>query len=60
MIERYADSFGSFPMVVATGGDAQAILENEDFVDRVVPDLILLGIAISVIAGFVDESAAEE
>jgi hypothetical protein len=35
-------------------------LENEDFVDRVGPDLILLGIAISVIAGFVDESAAEE
>ena len=60
LIDRYALAYEAYPQVIATGGDAQAILENEDFVDRVVPDLILLGIAISVIAGFVDESATEE
>lgn len=59
MIERYADSLGTFPIVVATGGDAPLILENEDFVDRVVPDLVLMGIAIAVTAGFVDEPAEE-
>ncbi len=60
MIERYADTLGTFPMVVATGGDATLILENEDFVDRIVPDLVLMGIALSVVAGFVDESADDE
>ncbi len=60
MIERYADTLGTFPIVVATGGDAALILENEDFVDRVVPDLILMGIALSVTAGLVDESADDE
>lgn len=60
MIERYADTLGTFPIVVATGGDAALILENEDFVDRVVPDLILMGIAISVVTGFVDESADDQ
>ncbi len=60
MIERYADTLGTFPLVVATGGDAALILENEDFVDRVVPDLVLMGISISVLAGFVDEPSDDE
>lgn len=60
MIERYADSLGTFPMVIATGGDAKTILDHEDFVDRIVPDLILMGIAVSVVAGYVDEPADEQ
>ncbi len=63
MVERYADSFGSFPMVVATGGDSATILEHHDFVDRVVPDLLLIGIALSVVADLTDaedESVAED
>lgn len=60
MIERYATELGTFPLVVATGGDAQLILNHEDFVDRIVPDLVLMGIAISVVAGFVDEPSDAE
>ena len=60
VIERYADSFGSFPMVGATGGDAAALLEHEDFVDRVVPDLILMGIAVAVVANLSDGDAVNE
>jgi type III pantothenate kinase len=47
LVERYAASYGAFPMVIATGGDAAVLFENEELVDRVVPDLTLLGIAIS-------------
>lgn len=60
LIERYADAQGAFPMVVVTGGDAQTIFEHEDFVDRIVPDLLLLGIASSVAAAGVDEPAADD
>ncbi|MFM7479779.1 MAG: type III pantothenate kinase [Planctomycetota bacterium] len=60
LIERYADAQGAFPMVVVTGGDAQTIFEHEDFVDRIVPDLLLLGIASSVAAAGVDEPATDD
>ncbi len=59
LVEQYAEAQGAFPMVVATGGDAALLLEHEDFVDRIVPDLVLVGIATTVEAGLVDESADE-
>ena len=45
LVEQYAESYGAFPMVIATGGDAQALFEKEELVDRIVPDLTLIGIA---------------
>jgi type III pantothenate kinase len=60
LIERYADAQGAFPMVVVTGGDAERLFEHEDFVDRIVPHLLLLGIAASVAAASVDESAVDD
>jgi type III pantothenate kinase len=45
LIERYAERYGAYPQVVATGGDAQALFETDDLVDNIVPDLTLLGIA---------------
>lgn len=45
LVEQYAESYGAFPMVIATGGDAQVLFEKEELVDRIVPDLTLLGIA---------------
>ena len=59
LVERYAEAQGAFPVVVATGGDAGLLLEHEDCVDRIVPDLILIGIGATVAAGLVDESADE-
>lgn len=60
LTERYAEALGTFPLVVATGGDAQEILGEGEFVDRVVPDLVLMGIAATGVAGLVDESADSE
>jgi type III pantothenate kinase len=45
LVERYAERYGAYPQVVATGGDAQALFETDDLVDNIVPDLTLLGIA---------------
>ena len=44
IVERYAEAYGAFPMIVATGGDAEALFEDDELVDRIVPDLALRGI----------------
>ncbi|MGI9013430.1 MAG: type III pantothenate kinase [Phycisphaerales bacterium] len=45
LTERYAEAYGAYPRVIATGGDAQLLFEHDDLVDRVVDNLALLGIA---------------
>ncbi len=45
LVERYSESYGAFPQIVATGGDAKVLLEAEELVDNIVPDLTLMGIA---------------
>ncbi len=47
LIERYAEQYGGFPMVVATGGDAAALFGDDELVNQVVPDLVLRGIALA-------------
>ena len=47
LVEQYAQSFGAFPMVIATGGDAKVLFENDELVERIVPDLTLMGMAIA-------------
>jgi type III pantothenate kinase len=44
LIERYAEFYGAYPQVVATGGDARALFENDDLIEHLVPELTLLGI----------------
>lgn len=48
LVEQYAEHIGQFPMVVATGGDGNLIFRDHDLVDRVVPDLTLTGLAVTV------------
>lgn len=48
LVERYAQQVGSYPMVVATGGDSDLLFRDFDLVDRIVPDLTLLGIAVTL------------
>jgi pantothenate kinase type III len=45
LIERYAERYGAFPTVIATGGDAELLFGRDQIVDRIVPELTLLGIA---------------
>lgn len=43
-VEQFAEKFGTFPTLIATGGDA-GLVENDPLVDRVVPDLQMMGVA---------------
>ena len=46
-VEQYAEHYGAFPTIIATGGDSDLLFRGDEFVDRVVPDLTLLGIALA-------------
>ena len=48
LVELFAEQAGSFPMVIATGGDGALLFEDYDLVDRVVPDLALMGLAVTL------------
>lgn len=47
LAERYAISYGAYPPIVATGGDSRVLFEHDELVDRIVPNLTLLGIRIA-------------
>jgi len=44
LVELYALRYGAYPMVVATGGDAEVLFSDDELIDRIVPNLTLLGI----------------
>lgn len=45
--ERYATQLGSWPQLVVTGGNALLVQSQCEFIDNVVPDLCLRGIALA-------------
>jgi type III pantothenate kinase len=47
LAERYATAYDAWPPIVVTGGDAEALFRNDDLIDRIVPDLVLRGIAVA-------------
>lgn len=47
VVERFATEFNEWPHVVVTGGNAGLIHPIADFVDSVVPNLVLMGIALA-------------
>ena len=47
LVEQFAESAGQFPLVVATGGDGALLFKDYDLIDRVVPDLTLMGLALT-------------
>jgi type III pantothenate kinase len=55
LVERYAESYGGFPLVVATGGDAAALFADDELVNKIVPDLVLRGIAVAAKAALAPE-----
>lgn len=44
LIDRYAEFYGGYPSVIATGGNATALFEGDELVEHVVPDLQLIGL----------------
>lgn len=48
LVEQFAEEAGQFPLVVATGGDGALLFKDFDLVDRVVPDLTLMGVAVTL------------
>jgi len=47
VVRRYSQEIGSWPKTIVTGGGAQIIADDCDFIDSYVPDLVLKGIALS-------------
>jgi type III pantothenate kinase len=47
IVERFATELREWPQLVVTGGNGALIAELADFVDSVVPDLCLMGIALA-------------
>lgn len=43
-IERFAIDYEAYPQIIATGGDAGMLFDNDDLVEHIVPDLQLVGI----------------
>lgn len=47
MAERWAEKMGTWPEVIATGGDAAAIFDGWEVVHAISPDLLMYGIALA-------------
>ncbi len=43
LIDKYAEYYEAYPRVIATGGDAAMLFENDPLVEHVLPDLTLMG-----------------
>ncbi len=44
LIDRYAEYYEAYPTVIATGGDAAMLFENDELVEKIIPSLQLIGI----------------
>jgi type III pantothenate kinase len=45
LIDTYAEAYGGYPRVIATGGDAPALFEHDALVETVDPELVIRGMA---------------
>ena len=57
LVEQYAEAYGAYPMVIATGGDAEILFARDELIDRIVPDLTLMGIAAAARRSLVSDDA---
>ena len=48
LVEHYAEQIGIYPIVTATGGDAELLFADYPLVERIVPELPLLGMAVTL------------
>lgn len=47
LAEKYAETYGAYPQVIATGGDADLLFEGYELVEAIVPTLTLRGLAVT-------------
>lgn len=59
-VDRYAEFYGAYPRVIATGGDAPLLFGDDQIIEHVVPDLVLMGMveAMRVLVG--DDGADDD
>jgi len=60
VVEEYARSYEAFPLVVATGGDAQALYGEDELINRIIEDLELRGIALTARNALTESAEMEE
>ncbi len=48
LVEQYAVILGAYPAVIATGGDAELLFKDDELIERIVPDLTLQGLGVTV------------
>lgn len=44
LAEQYAAFYEAYPQIIATGGDARVLFEDDELVESIVPDLQLIGL----------------
>lgn len=59
LVERYAEAFGAYPRVIATGGDAGSLFDGDEIVETVVPDLQLMGLAAACEIALADDGGGD-
>ena len=60
MVEEFARSYEAFPLVVATGGNAEDLFADDELVNRLIPDLELRGIAVAARLALAEATENEE
>jgi type III pantothenate kinase len=59
IVETYAEEYGAYPLVIATGGDAETLFGQDELITRIVADLPVRGIAVTVrVANTIDDETA--
>jgi type III pantothenate kinase len=59
LTERYAEYYNAYPRVIATGGDL-GILEDEELVETLAPDLQLMGIHAACVRAIQDDESDDD
>ena len=57
LIERYAEFYEAYPHVIATGGDAHVLFDEDELIEHVIDDLTLQGIAITARTAIEEEAS---
>lgn len=59
-VDAFAENYGAYPLVIATGGDAPALFDGDELIDRVIPELQLLGVRDTFAAGLQEPDPDQE